>query len=132
MQEEKKKKKLSKLTVALSALCIIAIGASVFFYLLYSGTQSETAKQQQIVDKVSKMIELPGEAPTVVTVADKTRLSNKQLATKVDNGDMLLVFAQSKRLIIYRPSIEKVTNMLTFENSAELAPDTSGGSTSKD
>ena len=128
MHEEKKRKKLPKLTIALSILTVIAIGASVYFYLLYSGTQSQATKQQQVVDKIAKAVELPGEAPTVVTVADKTRLTNKQLADKVDNGDMILVFAQAKRLVIYRPSIAKVTNMLTFANTAELSSGTSSAS----
>lgn len=130
MQEtEKRKKKIPTLTLILAGVSIMAIAASIWFYVLYSNKQSESAKQQQIVDKVARVIALPQETPTVVTVADKDRLTNKQLATKVDNGDVLLVFAQSKKLVIYRPSSDKVTNMLSFENAEEVAPSTQSQTT---
>ncbi len=131
MMQEKTKRKVSTLTIILAAVCVVAITASVWFYILYSNKQSESAKQQQIVDKVARTIELPHETPTVVTVADKERLTNKQLASKVDNGDVLLVFAQAKQLVIYRPSSDKVTNMLSFENTAEVTQSAPQSSTKK-
>jgi len=121
--EEKKKRRISKPIIALSVVSILAIAASVFFYALYANTQSEASKQQKIVDKVAKTVELPGETPTVVTVADKDKLTNKQLAAKLDNGDVLLIFAEAKRLVVYRPGSEKVVNILSFANSAEVTPD---------
>ncbi len=118
--EPKKKRRVSKPVIALSTVSTLAIGASVFFYLQYATVHGEATKQQQIVDKIARAVELPDEKPTVVTVADKDRLTNKQLAAKVSNGDVLLIFANTKRLIVYRPASEKIVNMLSFENSADV------------
>lgn len=112
---------VSKVTIALVACCIIAIAASVYFFMKYQESQNtEASANAKIVEKVGKSIELPAEAPVLVTVADKTKLTNKQLATKVENDDVMLIFAKAKRLVVYRPSTDKVADILSFNATEEL------------
>lgn len=113
--------RMSKITLTLAICCIIAIGASVFFYLKYQESQNtEASHNTRILDKVNKAVQLPDEAPVLVTVSDKSKLTNQQLAAKVENDDIMLIFAQSKRLIVYRPSIDKVVDILSFNTAEEL------------
>jgi len=112
---------ISKVTITLVICCIIAIAASVYFFMKYQESQNtEASANAKIVEKVGKTIELPAEAPVLVTVADKSKLTNKQLATKVENDDIMLIFAKAKRLVVYRPSTDKVADILSFNATEEL------------
>lgn len=112
---------ISKTTLALAFCCVVAISASVFFYLKYQESQNtEASHNAKVVDKVNKAVQLPNEAPVLVTVTDKSKLTNKQLANKVENDDVMLIFAKSKRLVVYRPSIDKVADILSFNTAEEL------------
>ena len=111
---KKRSSQSKKIIVALSIICVLAIGSGVFFYLKYSRIHSAANEKQRQLDYVGRIIELPQEAPALVTVADKNRLENKLLAGKVENGDSLMIFSKAQRLIIYRPSSQKVIDMLTL------------------
>lgn len=102
------------LIIVLVTLCIVGIGSGVFFYLQYSQVQAKANQKQELTERISKLVELPNETSTLVTVADKSRLQNKQLAEKVSDGDVLMIFSQNRRLIIYRPDTNKIVDMLTF------------------
>jgi flagellar basal body-associated protein FliL len=110
--------------IALIVIAVIAVGTSIFFYGKYQKSQnSAQVQQKKIVADISKSIELPSSTPTIVTVADKSKLSNKALAARVENKDMLLIYGSSKRIIIYRPSTQKVIDMLSFANPTEAQPE---------
>lgn len=118
---QKKKFHISKLTIALVVVCILAIAASVYFFMKYQETQNtEASNNAKIVEKVATTVQLPNETPVLVTVADKTKLANKQLASKVENDDVMLIFAKERRLVIYRPSVDKVADILTFSANEQL------------
>ncbi len=113
--------RVSKVTIALAICCVIAVGVGGYFFIKYQETQhSEASQNAKIVEKVAKSIQLPDEAPVLVTVADKAKLTNKQLASKVEDEDIMIIFAKAKRLIVYRPSIEKVADVLSFSATDEL------------
>lgn len=120
-ESHKRGLRISKVTIALAICCIIAVAVGVYFFIKYQETQqSESSQNARIVEKVAKSIQLPNETPVLVTVADKTKLTNKQLASKVEDSDVMLIFAKAKRLIVYRPSTDKVADMLSFNASEEL------------
>lgn len=107
--------KRTKIIIAtLIILCLVGVGSGVFFYVQYSQAQAKANQKEDLTKRISTIAEVPNESSTLVTVADKTRLQNKQLADKVDNGDVLMIFAKSQRLIIYRPNDNKIVDMLSF------------------
>lgn len=117
----RKKRRVSVITIVLAACCIVALGTSAFFFVKYQETQNtEASANTKIVQKIAQTIKLPEETPVVVTVADKDKLTNKQLATKLENGDVMLIFAKEKRLIVFRPSIDKIADVLSFSDPNEL------------
>jgi len=113
------------LVILLTVLCLVGAGTSVFFYQKYRQTQQSTeAKQRTILSRIGQTVALPAGTPTAVTIVDKDKLSNKTLAARVQNQDILFIFGQAKRIIIYRPSMERVTDMLTFTSQADLPKNT--------
>ena len=117
----KKSRKMRVSTILLILLCLIASGASVFFFTKYRQASSTgEAAKQQLLNTLGKTIELPSETPAIVTVTDKDKLTNKALAARLENNDELLIFGAAKRLIVYRPSIKKVIDMLTFQSNTEV------------
>ena len=108
-----------KKTLIIAALVcfIILLLPAIYFYNQYQKTQKllknpilaaqEDAKE--LVSKVGKLIDLPkSEVPTTATVSDKTKLIGQAFFTKAENGDKVLIYASTKRAILYRPSINKL------------------------
>src|SRR5436190_11337001 len=97
-------------------LIFLLITGLVFFAIKYYQTRKEadnlsnpqTAAAQQttdLVNKVSKLVELPtGQTPTVATVTDINKLKGQAFFMAAHNGDKVLIYTQSKKAILYRPS----------------------------
>ena len=108
-------------TIILIVLCLTAIGTSVFFFIKYrQATHTEEAANKQLVEQIGQTLQLPDETPTVVTVTDRDKLTNKSLADHVQNDDKLLVFGNAKKLIVYRPTAKKVIDILTFQSTKDV------------
>ncbi len=107
-------KRTKIIIVSLVILCLAGIGSGVFFFIQYSQVQAKTNQKEDLTKRIAALAVLPNDSSALVTVADKTKLENKQLADKVNNGDVLMIFAKSQRLIIYRPSDNKIVDMLSF------------------
>lgn len=78
-------------------------------------TNPEAAAQEEInryVEQVSKLYALPAnEQPSVATVNDKSKLEDQPFFENAENGDVTLIYAQSKLAILYRPSTDKIVNV---------------------
>lgn len=119
-----KRRRYTRATVAFFILFCMSAALCVFFYIKYQSTQSQTDAPQRTAETalsiLSEHVELPQEEPTVVTIADKQKLSNKVLAARVENDDILLIFPEAKRLAVYRPSTQKLVDMLTFNETVQI------------
>ncbi|HSX06576.1 MAG TPA: hypothetical protein VLG92_02555 [Candidatus Saccharimonadia bacterium] len=105
----------------LTLLFLLAVATSTLFYHKYKQAQNTPENQQkQLVARVAKLVELPNATPAVVTIANKAKLTNKALAGHVENKDTLLIYDAAKRIIVYRPSIGKVVDMLSFGSQSTL------------
>jgi len=95
---------------------VLAIGISSYFYIQYSNTKKLLNKEQtsskedvsKTIQQVGKLIELPDETPTVATVSDVEKLKSQAFFSKAQNGDKVLIFTDSKKAILYRPSTKKI------------------------
>jgi len=110
--QRSKRAKIAIITLVI--LCLAGIGSGVFFFIQYSQVQAKANQKEDLTKRIATLAVLPDDSSTLVTVADKTKLQNKQLADKVNNGDVLMIFAKTQRLIIYRPSDNKIVDMLSF------------------
>ncbi len=124
------------LTIVIFVLAIVVI-PSVYFYYRYQSTASilKTGPRpikketQALIDKVNKLIELPkDELPTVATVTDKSKLKNQPIFVRAENGDKLLIYAQAKRAILYRPSTNRIVDVIPISTSAKDQTQVAGAS----
>ncbi len=67
------------------------------------------SEQKTLIEKIGKLITLPiDEQPTIATVTDSERLKNQPFFAKALNGDKVLLYANAKKAILYRPSVDKI------------------------
>lgn len=126
-----KRRRLGRGTGILILISVVALAACIVFYVKYRDSQDTVeARQKRIVAQVGRAVELPQSTPAVVTVADKSKLANKELAARVENQDMLLVYGADKRIIIYRPTTQKVVDMLRISTAVEQQPAAASAPTS--
>lgn len=111
------------LVISLIVLGILVLAAvpSYYFYDKYQKSQqllknpTEAARQEvrTLVERVSRHIELPNEEPTVATVSDKEKLTDQPFFQKAENGDKVLIYTQSRKAILFRPSTNKIIEVST-------------------
>lgn len=77
---------------------------------------------QSILDKVGKLIELPNESPTVATVSDVTKLKNQPFFKNAQNEDVVIVYKDAKKAILYREAINKIIEVGNINISEETKP----------
>ncbi len=65
-----------------------------------------------LLKEISRSMELPSIVePSLATVSDASKLKNQMLFTNAQNGDKLLIFADVKKAILYRPSTKKIIDV---------------------
>lgn len=69
-------------------------------------------------EEVSKIYNLPPEDPVVATVTDTKVLPENDFYAKAKNGDKILLFEASKKVVLYRPGEKRVIDV----GSLEAAP----------
>ena len=103
--------------IGLCLIAVIGIGTGGYFYYQYqqaktvlgNSTAAAQAEQQNLVEKVGKLIVLPqGEQPTIAIVSDVTKLRNQPFFSSAVNGDRVLIYAKAKKAILYDPVANKI------------------------
>ena len=97
------------------AIVVAAIGTGWYFY-----SHKHVLTDIDVVDKVGKLMILPGETATIATVTDVTKLNSQVFFKNAKNGDKVLIFTAAGKAILYRPGINKiieVTAVLPADNS---------------
>jgi len=105
-----------------SALCYFAYNYIDTKNQLSQISNSETKTNEEnkkLVNDIGKYIELPGETPTVATVNDASKLNHQEFFKNAKNGDKVLVFSESGRALLYRPSTQKVIEYSKVSFSSE-------------
>ena len=107
-------------TVALLILLAIVTVLALFYGVKYHQEQDKNKllsnpvaagnlQLAETVAAVGKLISLPtNETPTLATVTNVNDLRGQSFFANAQNGDKVLIYAQSKVAILYRPSINKI------------------------
>lgn len=102
---KKYRQSINTLAITLLALVIITVA--------WRATHKPTATGQQklaaVLTEVDKLYILPkDEKPTLATVEDQAKISDKFLSKHSKTGDKVLIYPKNHIVIIYRPSIHKI------------------------
>lgn len=121
---EKPVKKRIKFPVIPILLIIIAVLAAT---IIGNGSSNKPEAKVDDVTSVKTAINqhylLPtDEEPALATVTDKSKISSA-LAKKAENGDRILIYQNNKTAIIYRPSIDKVVDVVQVNIDNAPQPD---------
>ncbi len=73
---------------------------------------------------VSSLVVTPSETPEIATIKDASKLTNSALAQKAQNGDVLLIYGKTSQIIVYRPALKKIVDMLTIQTTPAAATGT--------
>ncbi len=126
--------------ISYSSLVLLVIGVT-FVYQRYISAQDElvrlesiigtlqgtpgpkTEDEKKILEKVSRLIMIPpNESPTIFTVLNAEALSKEQsFFVGSINGDVLIVFRQSQKAIIYSPTRKMIVNAGPIISSLQTA-----------
>jgi hypothetical protein len=100
---------------------LIAVIPTIYFYAQNKNTEKKLNELQNgttstnvdvVVKQVGKLVILPtDERPTLATVSDASKLKSQPFFVDAANGDKLLVYSKSKKVILYRPSQNKIVDM---------------------
>lgn len=114
-------KRSKKQNSLLYLVIILLIALVVFFGFKYYESQiptnitiSQTGEvdSNKIIEDVSKIFLLPiNEQPSVALIKDLNSLAPQPIFTNAQNGDVLLIYLNAKKAILYRPSENKVIDV---------------------
>lgn len=97
---------------------VLVFAVCYFIYHYVSGALGGSpANQEQVVDRVGKLILLPNETPTVAVVSDLSKLQGQAFFAHARVGDVVLMYPQAAKAVLYDPQLNKVI---------EVAPITGG------
>lgn len=118
--------------VVLSTLLFGALCAAGYFYYQYqhSPKVADAKEIAELQETVGSFFMLPeGEEPTLATVTDREKLADQPFFQKAENGDKVLIYSNSGRAILYRPSSKKIVDVTTVNvNQPNTAPETAQAS----
>jgi hypothetical protein len=132
-----KKRRLINIIIILIA--IIAIGFGGFFYYKlhkmqrsYVENQKQQKAEQALKDKndlitnVGKLYLFPiDEMPTIATVSDPGLVKTQNFFTNPEAGDKVLIFTNSTKAVLYRPSINKIIDIVSVSSGSFINIDNS-------
>lgn len=115
-----KSKGRKAIIVVLVLLVIAGFCAAGYFYVKAEEYRTDPQASQQaqknrageVKEKVGKLISVPeDETPTLATVTDKDKLKDQPFFKDAQDGDVILIFPQAKKAIIYREDENRLINV---------------------
>jgi hypothetical protein len=95
-------------------IVLIVVFVTVFVGIYWQQQRQDSSAKRQMKDvvaEVSKHIILPtDEEPTLVTVEDKTKVTDVFLK-QAENGDKILLYPNAKKVYLYRPGISRLVDV---------------------
>ena len=118
---QKRTKKWGKrIFLVIVTLVVIALVffACFFAYNKFKQPSSTTSDSEtsQVVAEVGKLMLLPNETPTVAVVSDLAKLQGQKFFTNAKEGDVVLMYAQAQKAILYSPTDNKIIEVAPIVN----------------
>jgi uncharacterized protein YpmB len=113
--------------IVLFAIVIIALSLGGFFFYKLQKIKKNNPdivkkEAQELLTKVSRLyLVSTNETPTVATVSDPDKLKDQAFFSESQKGDKVLIFTQSGKAVLYRPSIDKIIAIAPFDTQTPNA-----------
>lgn len=92
-----------------SMIVLLALGYYLFARQNSVKTQISEDDTQALLEIIGTHVPLPDdEEPTIATVTDREKLQDQAFFRLAEVGDRVVIYPQSERAILYRPSIDKI------------------------
>lgn len=105
-------------TFVVSVLALLCLFGG-FWYVRSTGSSLSILQEQksdQLIERVSMHVLVPtSEKPTIATVSDPEPLRGQPFFDHAEKGDKVLVYPNAKRAVLYRPSLDRVVEIMPFE-----------------
>lgn len=118
MENEKPKEGISKVLIIVSIVVVVLLGgAATYFFIQYQNikknpNQVAQAELNRITKAVGQLITLPkDETPTLATIKDQDKLKDQQFFANAKNGDVILIYTNAKKAIIFREKDNRIINV---------------------
>ncbi len=121
-----------KVLIAFASVLFLAIVSSVGWVTTYSKYKvlknPEIATQEElkeIISRVERFMVLPqDETPTLATVSDPEKLREQPFFANAQIGDKVLIYSQSRKAILWRPSSGKIIELssVTPSETTSVSP----------
>lgn len=109
--------------LASGALIIGCLFGTCIVFLFMRQEPKNLDEVEHVKSLVGRHFVLPAsEEPAMFTVTDKTQITTEFLKI-AENGDKVLVYQVAKRIVIYRPNIDKVVDVGPVVIADEKAQD---------
>lgn len=91
----------------------------IFFFKSPPSKEAEQVKEfQKTLKLISRLIILPeNEQPTLATVSDASKLKDQPFFANAKTGDKVLIYANSKKAILYNPETDKIVEVSSLNLS---------------
>lgn len=112
--------------VVIGLLVFLLICSAFFAWNFYgqakkNNTPLRTDDKTAIIQNIGKHVLLPvGEEPVFATVTDPAKLTDQPFFLHAQTGDKVLVFPKGKRAILYRPSTDRIIEMMPIDLGATV------------
>lgn len=115
----------TKILILMVVLLAGSLGLAYYFYdqnqkarhFLANPELASEEEKKALLKTVGALIEMPNEAPNIITVQNKDDLVNQPFFKGVENGDKIIVFSGAKQAIVFRPSSGKIVKVGPVEVS---------------
>lgn len=111
---QKRSYRLRTVFPVLVLLVLIFAGTAIYFYwqasvLKNAPEETVDSKDEKVIKEVQKLMILPeGEMRTIATVSDPEALLGHPFFLHAEQGDKVLIFRPSGRIILFRPKAGKI------------------------
>lgn len=105
------KKPNYRLWFILAGIGLVAAAGVLWFLVDGRRPASPQAELDKVRQAVAQHIILPeGEDPVLATIEDKDKVESEFLK-QGEKGDRVLIYAKAKKVIIYRPSVDRIVDI---------------------
>jgi hypothetical protein len=120
---KKNRKLLTRVIIVVIVVLAVLIGLIIKSHQHAKPTAQ--AHMKALVSEISKILELPSnETPTTALVTDEKSVRKQPFFIHAKKGDEVLIYANNKLAVLYRPSAHKIINVGPINGTVSYAKTT--------